>query len=50
MRLEGMRARIVARRLLTHLSEREVIDYLFYELPPLTPNVDEASDTEAGPV
>jgi hypothetical protein len=49
MRLEGMRARIVARRLLTHLSEREVIDCL-YELPPLTPNVDEASDMEAGPV
>ncbi|KAI9872662.1 MAG: hypothetical protein M1830_001361, partial [Pleopsidium flavum] len=46
----GYACEIVAWRLLTHLSEREVIDYLLYELPPLKPNGNESSDTEAGPI
>lgn len=46
----GYACEFVAWQFLTHLNDRETIDFLLYELPPI-PSPDEgSSDTEQGPI
>lgn len=44
----GYACEIVAWRFVTHLSEREAIDFLLYELPPVARGVEQLQDAEAG--
>ncbi|KAI9679476.1 MAG: hypothetical protein M1817_005498 [Caeruleum heppii] len=44
----GLAAEIVAWRFLTHLSERESIDYLLHALPDCSDKPDDSDDEEAG--
>lgn len=44
----GLACEVVAWRLLTYFSEREVIDHLLYEFPNSTPTSNEVSDAEQG--
>lgn len=44
----GLACEIVAWRFVTHITEREAIDYLLYELSPAAAHPDEPEDPEAG--
>ncbi|KAF2816252.1 uncharacterized protein BDZ99DRAFT_484915 [Mytilinidion resinicola] len=44
----GYACEIVAWRFVTHLSEREAIEFLLYELPPLGPATPHEQDPESG--
>ncbi|KAJ9644571.1 hypothetical protein H2199_003534 [Coniosporium tulheliwenetii] len=44
----GLACEIVAWRFVTHITEREAIDYLLYELSPAAADPDEPEDAEAG--
>lgn len=43
----GYACEIVAWRFVTHLSEREAIDFLLYELPPVARGIEQSQDAEA---
>jgi hypothetical protein len=43
----GLACEIVAWRFLSELSERDAIDLLLFELPPITPDQDETDDEES---
>jgi hypothetical protein len=44
----GLACEIVAWRFLARLSERDIIEFLLYELPQVSPNQDQPADEERG--